>query len=203
MSNQPCQPKPTIADINSAKPLYYLFTASVNKSGWNCNTIDDPYAGIFVPSKVKNTNIKVFNLMSEVSKTRFLIKYESCECKCRLDENACNSKQKWNHNKCWCKHKELDDWSYMCNPSTCDCECNKACKIGEYLNIKNCPCKKRFFGKLVIACKDEILNTTETSFVDKKVACQKNNCLIHTISLIISCQFYKLLVLLCKILATK
>ena len=32
----------------------------------------------------------------------------------------------------------------MWNPSTCDCECNKACKIEEYLNIKNCSGKKTF-----------------------------------------------------------
>ena len=33
-----------------------------------------------------------------------------------------------------CKCKELDDWYsrrdyYMWNPSTCDCECNRACKL--------------------------------------------------------------------------
>ena len=30
----------------------------------------------------------------------------------------------------------------MWNPSTCDSECNKACKMDEYLEIKNCSCKK-------------------------------------------------------------
>ena len=51
----------------------------------------------------------------------------------------------------------------------CDCECNKACKIDEYLNIKKCSCEKRLFGKLASACEDEILNTIETSLDDKKV----------------------------------
>ena len=32
----------------------------------------------------------------------------------------------------------------MWNPSMCDCECNKACKIDEYLDIKNCSYKKMF-----------------------------------------------------------
>ena len=45
--------------------------------------------------------------------------------------------------------------------------CNKACKIEQYLDIKNCSCKKHLFGKLVIACEDEILNTTETSLAAK------------------------------------
>ena len=30
-------------------------------------------------------------------------------CKCGLNENVCNSKQKWNHDECWCERKELDD----------------------------------------------------------------------------------------------
>ena len=41
-----------------------------------------------------------------------------------------------------CEFKELDDRSsckndYMWRHSTCGFECNKACKIGEYLNIRN------------------------------------------------------------------
>ena len=57
----------------------------------------------------------------------------------------------------------------MWNPSACDCECNKARKIDEYLNIKNCSWKKCLFGNLVFACEDGILNTTKTSLVYKKV----------------------------------
>ena len=66
----------------------------------------------------------------------------------------------------------------------CACECNKACKIDEYLDTKIFSCETRLIGKLVLRCEDEILNTTETSLDDKKVTC-KENCLIHTISLMI------------------
>ena len=55
----------------------------------------------------------------------------------------------------------------------CDCECNKARKIDEYLDIQNCSCKKRLFGKLELSC--------ETSSADKKVTCEENNSLICTI----------------------
>ena len=53
----------------------------------------------------------------------------------------CNSNEKWNHDECWCKCKELDDWSscrddYMWNPSTCNWKCNKVCKIDEYYILK-------------------------------------------------------------------
>ena len=58
-----------------------------------------------------------------------------------------NSKQKLNHDEGWCECKELGDSSsckddFMQNPSTWDCECNKACKIDKYLNIQNCSCEK-------------------------------------------------------------
>ena len=76
----------------------------------------------------------------------------------------------------------------MWNPSTCDCECIKACKIEECLDNKNCSCKKHLFRKLALAREDEILNTTEILLDVKKVTCEKNNnCLIHTISLMIIC----------------
>ena len=48
------------------------------------------------------------------------------------------------------------------------CKCNKTCKIEDYLDIKNCSCKKFLIGKLVLERADEILETTETSFDDKK-----------------------------------
>ena len=85
------------------------------------------------------------------------------------------------------------DWTfckigYLQNPRIYDCECDKASKISEYLDIENSACKKRLFGKLVLACENEILSTTETTpIVDKKVIQEKYQYLIHTISLIIIC----------------
>ena len=38
--------------------VFYPFTLSVNKWGGSCNTIDDPYAQVYVPNKVKNMNVK-------------------------------------------------------------------------------------------------------------------------------------------------
>ena len=47
--------------------------------------------------------------------------------------------------------------------------------------------KKHLFDTLLLACEDEILNTSDTSVDDTKVRCEKSNCLIHTISLVIIC----------------
>ena len=42
----------------------------------------------------------------------------------------------------------------------------KTCKDEEYLDIKIDLCKKRLFDKLVLACEDEILNTSGTPLND-------------------------------------
>ena len=89
----------------------------------------------------------------------------------------------------YCRYdcKQLYVWNsyekyYMWNLSTCDSECNNACKIDEYIDIKNCSWKKRLFGKL--ACETGIPNTIETSANDKKVTYETNNCLFYTVLLV-------------------
>ena len=85
----------TRVNINSDETLSYSFTVGVKKCGGSCNTVDDRYAWVCVPNKVKTCMLK--NLMSRVNETSFLFQHESCECKCRLNESVCNSKQNSNH----------------------------------------------------------------------------------------------------------
>ena len=44
--------------------LFYPFSVKINRCSGNCNSINDPYARIFVPDIAKNLNVKVFNLMT-------------------------------------------------------------------------------------------------------------------------------------------
>ena len=53
--------------------------------------------------------------------------------------------------------------------------------------LKNLSCEKRLIGKLVLECEDEMLNRTDTLVDDNIEACEKDNCFIHTISLVIIC----------------
>ena len=146
LNNKPCQARSTLININSNKPLYFPFTVSPYKCGGGCVTIDDPCAQEYVPEKLKNMNVEVFNLTLGVSKARFLLQHGSCTCKCRFNESVWNSQRKWNHDACLCDCKELDDWisfkvDFKWNHSTCDCDCDKACKIDIYLDIKNSSCE--------------------------------------------------------------
>ena len=81
--------------------------------------------------------------------------------KCRLDPSVCNNKQRWNEDKCRCECKELIDKGicdkgFIWNPSNCECECDKSCDVGEYLDYKNCKCRKKLVDKLVEECSENI-----------------------------------------------
>ena len=53
-----------------------------------------------------------------------------------------------------CEYKELID-KCVCdkgsiwNPSNCEQECDKSCDVREYLDYKNCKCRKKLVVKLI------------------------------------------------------
>ena len=44
------------------------------------------------------------------------------------------------------------DKGFIWNPSNCECECDKSCDVGEYLDYENCKCRKRLVDKLIEEC---------------------------------------------------
>ena len=48
------------------------------------------------------------------------------------------------------------DKGFIWNPSNCECDCDKSCDIGEYLDYKNCKCRKKVIDKLVDECSENI-----------------------------------------------
>ena len=113
-------------------------------------------------------------------------------CKYRLNGNACNLKEKPNHNKCRCKCKDFVDWKsskkrlrvrvyYMYTN-------DKTWKLGESLDIKISTCKEPIIDDLVLTSEHEMLGTTDTlQIVEKKVIDKNDLCFIHTILLLIKC----------------
>ena len=99
--------------------------------------------------------------MSKINDTRHIKWHETCTCKCRLDANICNEKQRWNNGKCRCECKELIDKGrcdkeFIWTPSICECEFDKSCDVGEYLDYANCNWRKRLIDKLVEECSENI-----------------------------------------------
>ena len=150
MKNQECKLRPEIVNLNSNNPIFYPFSIKVSKYNGNCNNINDPYASVCV-------NVNVFNLMTLTNETRHIKWHETCKVICRLDKLICNSKQQRNEDKCRCEFKELIDKGvcgkgFIWNASNCECECDKSCDVGEYLDYSNCKCKKKLYNKLIDQC---------------------------------------------------
>ena len=70
---------------------------------------------------------------------------------------------------------------FIWNPSNCECECDKSCDTGEYLDYSNCKCRKKLVDKLVEDCTE---NIEETRLVEKASSKNENK---HTCS---SCIVY-------------
>ena len=85
----------------------------------------------------------------------------------------------------------MRDKGFIWNPSNCECECEKSCDIGEYLDYKNCRCKKRIINKLVEECSEnideneilynEVLNAIPMNVYKK--AC--NSCTVYIVLFVI------------------
>ena len=180
--------------------MFYPYSIKINKCKVSCNTINDPYAKICVPDNIENTNVKVFNLMSRTNETKHIIWHKTCKCKCRLDASACNNIQRWRmtnadicrcrcegKDKCRCEVKELID-KEMCdkgfiwNLSNCECECDKSCDIGEYLDYKNCKYRERIIDKLVEECSENFYENETIDVIPlnvyKKVG---NSCMVYIV----------------------
>ena len=119
-------------------------------------------------------------MITGVKESKTLIKHISCNCRCKFNGRMCNSKQKWNNDKCWCECKKpikyiLSKKDYVWNPNICACQCNKNCEIGQYL--ENCFCIKSLVDNLVIIlwnCEYEIWNCGYTRDYTNQFCWQSN-----------------------------
>ena len=116
------------------------------------------------------------NLLSGTNETRRIEQNEKCKSKYRFEHSLYNNKQRWNDDKSRCECKKLidkgvGDKGFIRNPSNCECDCYKSCDFSEYLDYKNCKCKKRLTDKLAEECTE---NIEETRLVDITSAKNEN-----------------------------
>ena len=125
--------------------------------------------------------------MSRTNETRHIKWYETCKCKCRIDEGVCNNKQRWNDDKFRCECKELidkglSDKGFIWNPRNCECECDKSCDVGEYLDYENCKCRKKLVDKLVEDCTENIdeVKIAGMTLFERRNEC-KSSCTVYVV----------------------
>ena len=91
----------------------------------------------------------------------------------------------------------------MWNPSNCTCECDKLCNMSEYLDCKNCKCRKKAIYSLVEECdkntdKNEVIHN-ETLLIKE---CNKStNKDLNTSSSSDPCKLYVVLSVLFLIIS--
>ena len=117
--------------------------------------------------------------MARINETRQIVWHETCKCICKLTSAVCNSRQIWNEDKCGCECKEdlinkmVCGKGYILNPSNCACEWDKLCDIGQYLDYKNCACRKSIVDRLVDECMNIIDGDT---MYNKTLSIDQNDC---------------------------
>ena len=167
-------PRPKVLDVNEVigAALLYPYNVLANKCSGSCNTLDSPMAKLCVPNVIKGVNMQVYNFLIRLNETRNVLWHESCKCVCKLNSSVCNNKQIWNSNICRYDCNEVFAGIISCakgytwNPSICECQCDKWCKPGQYLDHKNCVCKNKLIGRLIEECTSVI---NETMIKIKKI----------------------------------
>ena len=52
--------------------------------------------------------------------------------------------------------KGVYEKGFIWNPSNYECECDKSCEVGDYLDYENCKCRKKLVNKLVEECTENV-----------------------------------------------
>ena len=111
----------------------------------------------------------------------------------RVSVNAIvyNNKQRWNNDKCRCKYKELIDKrvcdkAFIGNPSNCECECDKACDVGEYLDYEHCKYRKKLVHRLVDECTKtaEEVKLAEITYAENENSYVCSSCTVYIVLMI-------------------
>ena len=183
LDNEPCMGRPTINDLNHIELQYYPFMISLNKCSGSCNAANNFSPKICVPSKTKDVNVKVLNMITYKNEAKTMVKHISCVCKCKFNSTTYNSNEKWNNDKCQCEcksyHKCKKDYSW--NPSTCIFENSKHLK--HYVNDRRIVCDEVIHVIDIVST--NVTSTISINSEDKKVRYKMDCYILHTVLLVI------------------
>ena len=154
LNNQKYMTQPTFINLHSyeysQELCYYPFVVNLDRCDGRCNTLDDRSSRVYISNETENLNLNVFNMKTEINKSRTLTKHISCKCKCKFDGRKCNLNQKWNNNKCLCTCKNPKEYFVS--------------QIGYFWNLARCSCKNGKYagsiGDSVFIC-DKFIDRTK------------------------------------------
>ena len=136
--------------------LYFFFADNFTSisSSKSCGFSQNLYLSSKVVKSI--SNVSKVSLISSSSRFSFrFISFISCfvndstDSKCRLDRSVYDDRDRWIAEKRRCECKELIDKGEcdigsIWNHSNCECECDKSCDVGEYLEYEKYKCTKKY-----------------------------------------------------------
>ena len=76
--------RPFLVDISPVELNYHPFKVCLGKCSGSSNAVHEFSTKVCVPSKTKDVNVKVFNMITTTNEAKTLIKPISCDCKCKF-----------------------------------------------------------------------------------------------------------------------
>ena len=75
------------------------------------------------------------------------------------------------------------DRGFIWNSSNCECECDKTCNVGEYLDYENCKCWKKLVDKLVDECTENIeeVKLAKITYAENENNYKCSCCTVYTV----------------------
>ena len=72
---------------------------------------------------------------------------------------------------------------FIWNPCNCDCECDKACNVGEYLDYENCKCRQKLVDKLVDECTETVeeVKLAKITPAENENSYKCSSCIVYTV----------------------
>ena len=127
--NEPCTDRSTLIDLNPVELKYYPFMVSLDKCSGSCNSFDDLSTRIFAPSKTKDVNLKVFNMITNRNGAKTLVNIFHVIVNGNFNSATCSSNQtcknvyNWNPSTCICENSKhlkhiVDDSKFVCDDIT-------------------------------------------------------------------------------------
>ena len=79
------------------------------------------------------------------------------------------------------------DKGLIWNPSSCECECDKACDVGEYLNFENCKCRKKLVDKLVDECTETVeeVKLAKITLAENENSYKCSSCTVYIVLMVV------------------
>ena len=72
---------------------YHPFAVKLDRWVGSFNTFNDLSNKLCVPNKTEDLDLSVFNMITGINESKALAKHISSECKCKVDETKCKSRQ--------------------------------------------------------------------------------------------------------------